>query len=405
MSRENDLEELSNIIKNFRKGELSLSLDKLHIEKWLSQFSPENQDVILSETLHIFREYYFNNDYVDEKIDRIVPYLQKKFGYETISSVFDSVSFLDLQKDGNSQHTIISRFSSRVMEKYGIQIKTNITSRIKHYIYIDDGLYTGSRARKDLSDYISQLPEDSLLEVFYIIVCESPYLYTKEKLTDCAKQKNINLQMYNWKIVCNDKTSSWSSDGSKEIWNLHHNCLWPSPSTKKVAEVSEYVVKIQNLGNNVEKYLFRKEQWANDQGLFTTVCNRDIVEKEFLTQGIRILNKISDSKGMYPLGYNLWPSFGLGMFCAFDMNISNACPLVLWWGNTEKKDNILDNWYPLLPRRVNVSSESCIEPDNIVYWGERNIMDQYNMCPDCGNKFGLEDDGGNGFCVNCAWKH
>ena len=32
-------------------------------------------------------------------------------------------------------------------------------------------------------------------------------------------------------------------------------------------------------------------------------------------------------------------------------------------------------------------------------------MDQYNMCPDCGNFFGLEDDGGNGFCVNCAWKH
>ena len=211
--------------------------------------------------------------------------------------------------------------------------------------------------------------------------------------------------MHNWKIVWNDKTSSWSSDGSKETWNLHHNCLWPSPSTKKVAEVSEYVVKIQNLGKNVEKYLFRKEQWANDKGIFTTACNRDIVEKEFLTQGIRILNKISDSKGMYPLGYNLWPSFGLGMICAFDMNISNACPLVLWWGNTEKKENILDNWYPLLPRRVNVSGESGVVSDDIVYWGERNIMDQYNMCPDCGNKFGLEDDGGNGFCVNCAWKH
>ena len=93
------------------------------------------------------------------------------------------------------------------------------------------------------------------------------------------------------------------------------------------------------------------------------------------------------------------------MICAFDMNISNACPLVLWWGNTEKKENILDNWYPLLPRRVNVSGESGVVSDDIVYWGERNIMDQYNMCPDCGNKFGLEDDGGNGFCVNCTWKH
>lgn len=39
------------------------------------------------------------------------------------------------------------------------------------------------------------------------------------------------------------------------------------------------------------------------------------------------------------------------------------------------------------------------------YWGERNILDHYNMCPDCRDKFGLEDDGGNGFCVNCTWKH
>ena len=31
--------------------------------------------------------------------------------------------------------------------------------------------------------------------------------------------------------------------------------------------------------------------------------------------------------------------------------------------------------------------------------------DQYNMCPDCGNYFGLETDGGNGFCINCAWNH
>ena len=67
--------------------------------------------------------------------------------------------------------------------------------------------------------------------------------------------------------------------------------------------------------------------------------------------------------------------------------------------------NALDSWYPLLPRRVNGSAEIKLPLDDVVYWGERNSMDQYNMCPDCGNFFGLEDDGGNDFCVNCAWKH
>ncbi len=87
------------------------------------------------------------------------------------------------------------------------------------------------------------------------------------------------------------------------------------------------------------------------------------------------------------------------------MNISNTCPLVLWWGNNKDKGNALDSWYPLLPRRVNGSAEIKLPLDDVVCWGERNSMDQYNMCPDCGNFFGLEDDGGNGFCVNCAWKH
>lgn len=29
----------------------------------------------------------------------------------------------------------------------------------------------------------------------------------------------------------------------------------------------------------------------------------------------------------------------------------------------------------------------------------------YNICPDCGCKINFENDGGNGFCVNCAPNH
>lgn len=87
------------------------------------------------------------------------------------------------------------------------------------------------------------------------------------------------------------------------------------------------------------------------------------------------------------------------------MNISNTCPLVLWWGNNTDKGDVLDAWYPLLPRRVNPREKAKNHWDDMVFWGERNSMDQYNMCPDCGGYFGLEEDGGNGFCIDCAWKH
>lgn len=29
----------------------------------------------------------------------------------------------------------------------------------------------------------------------------------------------------------------------------------------------------------------------------------------------------------------------------------------------------------------------------------------FDMCPDCGKQIGLHNDGGNGFCVDCAPKH
>lgn len=78
MNRDENLEQLANIIKDYRKGELEFTPDKQHVEKWLSQFLPETQDVILFEILHIFREWYFTNQYVDERIDRIPPLFAEK---------------------------------------------------------------------------------------------------------------------------------------------------------------------------------------------------------------------------------------------------------------------------------------------------------------------------------------
>ena len=30
---------------------------------------------------------------------------------------------------------------------------------------------------------------------------------------------------------------------------------------------------------------------------------------------------------------------------------------------------------------------------------------ELGYCPDCGAPLNVENDGGNGFCVNCAWNH
>ena len=97
----------------------------------------------------------------------------------------------------------------------------------------------------------------------------------------------------------------------------------------------------------------------NDKGVFSSLKNRNIVEKAFLLKGIEIYQYCSATSGLYPLGKGNCSTFGTGTFCAFENNISNTCQLALWWGNIEPKGNILDKWYPLLPRRVDEKSESA----------------------------------------------
>ena len=111
-------------------------------------------------------------------------------------------------------------------------------------------------------------------------------------------------------------------------------------------------------------------------------------------------------KGLYPLGYNLTPSLGFGSFCATDLNISNTCPIVLWWGNVIEKGNELDCWYPLLPRRISAKDINPFDADWTLQEAEDDGYDDvFDTCPDCGCGISLRNDGGNGFCIDCAWNH
>lgn len=107
------------------------------------------------------------------------------------------------------------------------------------------------------------------------------------------------------------------------------------------------------------------------------------------------------------MGYNLIQSFGFGSFCATDFNISNTCPLVLWWGNVTKQGNELDCWYPLLPRRISDKDINPFDIDGVEEEMEKDDGYDYifDICPDCGCGISLSNDGGNGFCSDCAWNY
>ena len=402
-----NINELIDILSDYRTGELDFLIDENHIRKWISQFESSVQYVILSETVHIFRKWYFHKKDYEDFLSTMLVFLRKKYIFAE-QDLVQNVSFFNQQNDGESQKRLITILNEKIRRESGASIVTNVSDGIDKYVYIDDGLYTGKRARKDLSKLVAILPQGSKLDVFYMVAGTQGLKYVEEQLRPIAENRGIVLELYRMHPLKNVRfAENWyETDGTYvESYSKEHTCLWPSISLSNDEKIKKFENHVKSLSDKFEKRLYRSGHWSNDAGIFSTEENRNIVEKAFLKKGIEIVESCKATDGMYPLGYNLWPSFGFGSFTANYMNISNTCPLVLWWGNTTLKGDTLDAWYPLLPRRVNANEIFEIDEDAASYEIQYSQVDQYNMCPDCGKCFGIQTDGGNGFCIDCAWKH
>lgn len=345
MGRKKEMKELASIIKNFRKGELDVKLDEEHVERWLSQFSEESQDVILKETTHIFSELYFNKDDIKEGfLDKVITYLMQEY------STCENVVFVSMQESGHSQRILVDMLEKQVQKKYGFSIQREVTNTPQTIVYLDDGLYTGSTAKKELISLIERLPANCRIDVFFMIAHSSSLWYVKKVVLPEAKKKNISVEIF--PKICLE-TNKHSSN--------HQEHLWPSSSLRSIPVFAQYgdcvEEALRSINSPAINYVYRKGIWNDDEGIFSSVKNRNIVEQEFFLKGLKIYQSMSDPKGKYPLGYNTYASFGFGSFCASDLNIPNTCPLVLWWGNVRTCGDALDNWYPLLPRRTNLTAD------------------------------------------------
>ena len=95
--------------------------------------------------------------------------------------------------------------NDRVNQKYGCGIRTGKLMSEKYYVYLDDGLYTGSRLRKDIKRCIEMIPEGSRIDVIYMIACQSGLDFSKRILEELCKTKNIKINILRWREICNNK--------------------------------------------------------------------------------------------------------------------------------------------------------------------------------------------------------
>lgn len=328
----NRLKELSTIIRDYRKGELPISLDEKHIEKWLNQFDSNIQDDIISETLYILRNWYFNSQSFVQFGNEVIEFLKKQY-------CLNDLYFFNNQLHGKSQAKII-----HLLEKNGI-INEYLLNNTKsnHYVYLDDGLYTGNTITEDI-ECILENHILNTIDVFVFLAYSYGYDTLRKSLSELGEKHNTQINVYRFKELQNTKKVKTLSNGGEMYFN-DQDTLWSQQNAflSNPQIINEYIDLFDK-----KTYLFRSITRSYTSRIFSSDKARKVLEAAFLEKGVEIVKSSnSNKKGLFPLGYN-----NFGSICVFEFNISNTCPLVLWWGNLIKQGNALDIWYPLLPRRI-----------------------------------------------------
>ena len=326
---------IATLISNFRYSELGFHLDSAHVHRWISQFDETDRYIILQETLHVLSRSYYKKDRLESFYNRVLKYLN-------IWDTWNNVSFIDNQAKGQSQKQMMTELQRIAKEIYHIDL--HITQSVDNTkgicIYIDDGLYTGCTIRDDLIKFLNTA-RDKEIHIFLVVSYSNNKNFVENELQKIAIAGNNSIDFHVEKKLNNIKNVLQNYD-----------TVWPHKSLLDIDRVRQYGNQIA--AGRRTTYICHDDSYTSN--LFSFPEHDNVMSRAFLLKGLNIVDSINGGTSFRPLGYDTNVSFGFGSFFATDINISNTCPLVLWWGSIDEKDNpALGNWYPLLPRRGNAA--------------------------------------------------
>lgn len=323
-------EHIADILKDYRQDE-GLNPKKENVLNWIVQFSEKNRLLILEEMIHIFKQRYLLENEVDKFLKGLISNTNLT---KNNPNFWEEVSLLQIQKNGKSQELMNVKFKQIVKEEKNIDISINDLTK-KHFIHLDDFLFTGNRLKTDLIDWLKTVPKDSSLDIIYIAYYKNGQYHVKQEL-DKNNQNNIKIKF--WRLA--ELENNPNCQNVSEV-------LWPNEKCLTNSDIVEYL-KTQG------KYRLRDiSQIANShcgKSIFSSETNRAILEKEFTLAGLNIISKINemDRKKWKPLGISSFPGFGFGALLFSYRNCPNNTPLAFWWGDW----NGNSTWYPLFQRKT-----------------------------------------------------
>ncbi|EEK82562.1 hypothetical protein bcere0010_40340 [Bacillus cereus ATCC 4342] len=312
-----------------------------HVEKWLSQFPSNQHDLILQELHSILSKTYVSKEAVTEVYENLIE--NKTIFPQSI----DTYNFINPQTKGGSQKDMLEIMEEVVQRKCGLSLDNCGQGVITSYVYIDDAIYTGNRVIRDIQKWVNEIDDPSLvlqIDIIVLALHNRNIGYVKRQIKSVLPNARIKF----WRCIefCDD---IWEAEKVFESY-------LPSSELKYNDQTNQYIEGVREtrtVAQNERVPLLRNNGEPTSDKYFTSLQNRNLVEKIFFEKGVEIVSyAVSPNPNMRPMGYDNSKTLGFGSYFVTYRNIANNCPVVLWWGDPDAFSGI-NNWYPLFPRTAN----------------------------------------------------
>lgn len=317
------------------RDEDGVVFDRAHVLRWIAQFPIEVRSVVLSQVCHILSKTYFSRSRTLKVLDRLC--VHKAFSGNDPMRFWAGSNLLNIQTRGASQREMVALLRERLTMAFGSTFVT--TSHLsERHIYLDDGLFSGSRVQGDLGAWVAKSSLDRLdLRCFFLSGHTLGNYMVNSSVAREAKrvQKRVTISIMNVRTFENRKANRNSSD-----------VLWPTQLPDDVS-VNAYLLRGSRF-----PFLPRAPSAPNVNSPFSDEISRSLLEAEFTKVGCRLVVGCQNPiDAMRPLGFSNF-GIGFGAVAVTYRNCPNNAPLALWWTGGFGGYGSVD-WHPLFPRRGN----------------------------------------------------
>lgn len=325
-----DIQAISDTIYSYRLGEVD-PLTPEHVERWLSQFDIMSRPILASELRHIFSTYYLSKDKFIELTRSFLSH-SSICGNDNGTSFLRRASFMDIQRNGGSQDALLEILQQTINQTHPLA-RLNINTHSDHYIYLDDFIFSGSRAVNDIT---AAILEQELNNCRITLVQYGYYLAGQwqigQRLSNVLRPRNITIDYLQYNPYKLENRLRYKNNS---------DVLWPTTNLTDPA-VTDYIRQ------KCSQQEYRGLPGSNR--VFSSDANRQLLESEFTSKGVAILsNYLNPSPVLRPLGFSTFRTLGFGSMLFTYRNCPNNTPLCFWWGNRDRLGEF-GEWYPLFER-------------------------------------------------------